>query len=114
MRVRTTLISARLKMSSPDEMNYFQILQILLAGLEQLRYVVRGQSDRFDQNIGIRGTENIFTFPQDEFVFSEFSNSRFLASEEISQKVVDVFRIGRYLIFPANIAPQGMKRLEKI
>ena len=56
-------------------MNYFQILQILLAGLEQLRYVVRGQSDRFDQNIGIRGTKHIFTFPQDEFVFSKLSNS---------------------------------------
>ena len=95
-------------------MNYFQILQIILAGLEQLRYVVRGQSDRFDQNIGIRGANNVFTSLQDEFVFLEFSNFRFLASEEISQKVVDIFRIGRYLIFPPNITPQGMKRLEKI
>ena len=101
-------------MSPPDEMNYFQILQIILAGLEQLRYVFRGQSDRFDQNIGLRGTQNIFTSLQDEFVFLEFSNFRFLASEEISDKVVDEISIRRHLIFPANITSQGMKRLEKI
>ena len=56
-------------------MDYFQIREILPSWLHQLRYVVRGQSDRFDQNIGVRGAKNIFTFIQDKFVFLKFSNS---------------------------------------
>ena len=91
-------------------MNYFQVRH----SVAQLHHVLPAQSDALDHHVRAGGTIHISTFLRDEFVFRKSSDCSLLTGQETLNKLTDVFGVRGNLIFPPEIAPQGMERLKKI